>query len=250
MFEISAYIFFSTTALVVVVAGSYFFALKRGFKSLDALIMLLSMAVAAFIGARLFNILIHFDWFLDNPSQIFSLSFAGFSLYGGLIFAILAGLVVGQLRKIPLFKFADTTIPFVGIGIAIFRIGCFITGCCFGKETDLPWGVTFEKLSPAHLSQINESVLGSLAVSPVHPTQLYELIAALIGVLIVVIILKKKKPAGTAFLAFGIWFSAFRLFNNFLRVLPYSDTVNNYFYPIFYITIIFICGYLLVKKRK
>ena len=44
------------------------------------------------------------------------------------------------------------------------RIGCFLTGCCYGSETDLSWGMAFPQGSPP-----TEGL--------VHPTQLYELAA-------------------------------------------------------------------------
>lgn len=254
LFTVSAYNFFTALALAVLVVGSYIFARKRGFKKMDTILMLFSMTVAAFVGARLFNILIHFDWYREDYARLFTFSLTGFSLYGGIIMAIVVGFLISVVRRIPLLKFADTVIPFVGTSIILMRIGCFLNGCCFGKETDLPWGVTYPPLSPAHIHQLSDNVLGSLSVSPVHPTQLYEMLAALIGTIFIIFILKNKKPDGTAFLVFGMWFSAFRWFNIYFRVLPYSDLVQYYLYPILYAIIIVICAYmlsrLLVKQHQ
>jgi phosphatidylglycerol:prolipoprotein diacylglycerol transferase len=147
-------------------------------------------------------------------------------------------------------KFADTVTPFIGIGIVLMRIGCFLNGCCFGKETDLPWGVKFPQFSPAHIWQISENVFGSLEVKPVHPTQIYELIAALFCTILALLIIKKKKPAGTAFLVCGIIFSAFRWFNMQFRVLPYSEAVLNFWYPLLYAAIIILCVYFLIKINR
>jgi phosphatidylglycerol:prolipoprotein diacylglycerol transferase len=126
--------------------------------------MLLGMGLFSFIGARIFNVFINFDSYKDNFTRIFSLNFEGFSLYGGALFAIISGLFIARYKKINLLKFADTAIPFVGIGIAIMRIGCFLNGCCFGKETNFPWGVKFPFLSPAHIEQISGNILNSTSV--------------------------------------------------------------------------------------
>jgi len=253
LFKISAYSFFTIAALAAVITGSYWYARKRGFKMEETIYMLLGMGLFSFIGARIFNVCVNFEWYKEDYSRVFSMDFEGFSLYGGAIFAVIAGAVIGQIKKINLLKFADSVIPFVGIGIALMRIGCFLNGCCFGKETNLPWGVKFPYLSPAHIEQISGNIISSTTVHAVHPTQIYELIAALIGTLMALIIIKKGKPAGTALLAFGIWFTAFRWLNMQFRVLPYSDMMINWVYPSIYAGIIVVCAVLLIRiiyKKK
>ena len=49
------------------------------------------------------------------------------------------------------------------LGQFIGRLGCFMAGCCYGKECHLPWAVTFN----------NPDTLAPVGVA-VHPTQLYE----------------------------------------------------------------------------
>lgn len=247
LFTAGAYSFFTVTALLVAVIGSYLYAIRRGFKKTDSILMLLGMGVAVFVGARLFNIAVNYQWYLQHPARAVSLSASGFSLYGGIVFAIAAGALIARARKITLMKFADTVTPFIGIGIALMRIGCFLYGCCFGKVTNLSWGVTFPKYSPAHIYQISQDTFAAFKVAPVHPTQIYELIAAIIGTIIALYIIGKKKPDGTAFLAFAIFFSAFRWFNMQFRVLDYSETVTTIWYPLFYAAIIIICGLTMVK---
>lgn len=252
LLTVGAYTFFTVAALVVAVIGSYWFARRRGFGQADSLMMLLGMGLSVFIGARLFNILVNYEWYAQDPARAVSLSAAGFSLYGGILFAIVAGLLIARARRIPLMKFADTVTPFIGIGIILMRIGCFLNGCCFGKITSLPWGVTFPKYSPAHMYQISQNVLGAFKVEPVHPTQIYEMIAALAGTILALVILKKKPalPDGTAFLAFAIFFSAFRWFNMQFRVLTYSDATLDIWYPLLYATIIAVCGFLMLRLHK
>jgi len=248
--QVSAYSFFTLAALVVVLAGSYWFAMKRGFKKSDVIVMLLGIGLSVFIGARLFNIAVNFEWYVEDPSRIFALTATGFSLYGGILLAVLVGLVISFWRKIPLFKFADTVTPFIGIGIALMRVGCFLNGCCFGKETDLPWGVKFPSISPAHMHQISDNLIGSTTVHVVHPTQIYELIAAVLGTIIAFYLIKRGKPDGTAFLICGMYFSAFRWLNMQMRVLSYSDIMINVWYPLLYAAVIVVCGILLVQINR
>ncbi len=250
LFTVSAYSFFTAAALAVAVVGSYLYALRRGFKSADCLLMLFGMGLSVFIGARFFNVVVNYEWYRSDPARIFSLDDAGFSLYGGIIFAIIAGLLIARMQKISTWKFADTVTPFIGIGITLMRIGCFLNGCCFGKVTSLPWGVKFPPYSPPHLYQISQNPFSAFTVLPIHPTQIYELIAAVLGTLLALAILKKKKPDGTAFLVFAIFFTAFRWLNMQFRVLPYSEAVINLWYPLFYAAIILVCGYFLIKINR
>ncbi len=249
-FEVSAYTFFAYAALLVVVGGTFLFAGKQGFRAKDSLWMLLGMGISTFIGARLFNVLVNFPWYREDLSRIFAFDTRGFSLYGGIAMGMIAGFAISRYRKIPLVKFADTTTPFVGIGIAVWRVGCFLNGCCFGKETALPWGVTFPQFSPAHKHQISENFLDSLTVHPVHPTQIYELLAALFGSILIFFVLRKQKVDGTASLVAAIWFTLFRLINMEFRVLSYSEGITRYFYPLFYIIILVGCVFWLYTIHK
>jgi phosphatidylglycerol:prolipoprotein diacylglycerol transferase len=249
-FTITAYSFFTAAALLVAVIGGYFFARRRGLKRNDSLWMLLGMGLSVFIGARLFNVIINLDWYAQEPARAVALTATGLSLYGGVVFGALAGAGIARARRIPLLKFADTVAPFVGIGIALMRVGCFLNGCCFGKVTDLPWGVKFPPYSLAHMHQISENPFTAFSVQPVHPTQLYELAAALLCTLLAFILIKKKTPHGTAALACVILFSVFRLINMQLRALTYSDTTLNIWYPLFYAAIIAVSGIYLFKLIK
>jgi len=58
------------------------------------------------------------------------------------------------------------------LGEAAGRLGCFSAGCCHGTPTDLPWGMVFD--DPRSL--VDEKYLGV----PIHPTQLYSSLAALV----------------------------------------------------------------------
>ena len=108
------------------------------------------------------------------------------------------------------------------------RTGCFLNGCCFGTVTSLPWGVTFPTGSSAWALQIlsGESSLFDFAAQPkpVHPTELYEIIAAAVfGALAMWLLLRhrsspaRRTPAGVPFLVFALGFTLFRLADDFLR---------------------------------
>src|SRR3989337_1833676 len=139
------------------------------------------LIVAALIGARLLFLLTEFHDFGDNPLEVFKIWKGGLVFYGGFIGALPAGIWDVKPNKMPLWKTADIIAPALALGQSLGRIGCFSAGCCYGREADVPWAVTFT----------DPNSLARLGV-PLHPTQLYE--SALdLGIFLFLITLRKRK---------------------------------------------------------
>ena len=65
----------------------------------------------------------------------------GFVFYGGLIFGTGYVLIYSLvLKKFPSNRLA-WLLPALGLGHALGRVGCFLSGCCFGLSCDLPWAI-------------------------------------------------------------------------------------------------------------
>jgi len=120
--------------------------------------------------------------------------------------ALLGGLLVFLLVK-KLIHFHHPTadlftiymIVFIGIG----RLGCLFSGCCFGTETSLPWGISYGLGTLPHwlhfyTGRINELNSSSLII---HPVQLYESIFLLLGALPLVLKARSKKIEGKIILS-------------------------------------------------
>lgn len=109
------------------------------------------------------------DYYLANPGQIFSIETfeSGGTFYGGVLGGAVWVLLYAHYQKMPLLPVLDLCAAPVALGHAIGRIGCFAAGCCYGRPTTLPWGVTFT-------SPVAEKVAGTPLNVPLHPTQLYE----------------------------------------------------------------------------
>ncbi|MBI2464646.1 prolipoprotein diacylglyceryl transferase [Candidatus Shapirobacteria bacterium] len=243
--ELWPYSTFCILAAVVVVGGTGVAATKRKMAGVKVLITLLMAATGAFVGARGLYVLTNLQ---NNKVSYWDWNFHNFSLYGGIMVAMAMGFMAARLLKINPIKLADVTTPFVGIGIALIRVGCYLHGCCFGTETTLPWGVKFAPFSPAHIYQLRQEGGEIFEVHPVHPTQIYELIAALMGSMIATIVLKRKMKNGAATIIFWTWFSACRLIIHFLRQ-PSSPLDGSMFYPVLYVLIV-VLGMTYVYKRK
>lgn len=106
----------------------------------------------------------------------------GYVYYGGLVTGTLAVLLLLRLHNLPLLRTADIVAPYLALGEAIGRIGCFLNGCCWGAPCTLSWAVRFSAGSLAFQQQVRDGLLdpSSAASLPVHPTQLYAAVGLLL----------------------------------------------------------------------
>jgi len=151
-------------------------------------------------GARILYVLLDIEFYAQNPIEIFMLPHGGLAFYGGAIAAIAAELVYLKLKKLSVYKIGDLIIPYVALGQAIGRIGCFLNGCCYGKPTDFFFGVTFP--GEAHA---------------VYPTQIFSsfFLIFLYGFLRLLQELNVKP--GIVLVSYGLLYSAGRFSIEFFR---------------------------------
>lgn len=92
----------------------------------------------------------------------------GFTWYGGLLAGTTAAIIMTRRWRMPLGAVAGAMAVPLSVAYAIGRLGCLVSGDgTYGRPTSLPWGMTFPN--------------GVVATEvPVHPTPLYEAIAALL----------------------------------------------------------------------
>ena len=95
----------------------------------------------------------------------------GLSSHGGYIFGILAGLLYFKFKKVDLLKYADAVIPYMLIGWAIGRIGCFLNWDSYGKLTSVAWAVVVNG-EARHPTQLYESFGYLIAFFFMHPQNL------------------------------------------------------------------------------
>ncbi len=188
---------------------------RRGIEPDTVLDICFAVMVSSLIGVRLAYVLTHLSQY-DPWYRIFFIWDGGLTLYGGVILAIAAVWWAARRRGIPFLRIADVLAPGVMLGIGITRIGCFLAGCCFGKPTDLPWGVHFPPTCRAGTE------FGAQAL---HPAQLYSSAVAF-GVFGLLIWLEKK-PArpGTTFGRFLLFYGLTRFLLEFTRYIEPTQVI-------------------------
>jgi phosphatidylglycerol:prolipoprotein diacylglycerol transferase len=176
------------------------------------------VGLAGIVGARIFYVLYHIPYFKEHPSEIIKFWEGGAVFFGGFLFALITGIVylIRNKKYLPFWPIADFASEALALGMFFGRWGCFFNGCCFGKETHLPWAVVFPPGSPAY------EVMDSL---PIHPSQLYESFANLILFFILLKIEQKKPFDGFIFLFYMFFASLIRFLVDFTR---YYEPENVY----------------------
>src|SRR5258706_1471833 len=162
-------------------------------------------------------------YFTEPDVQVFSLDFlrSGGVFYGGLLGGFFAVVLLVHLYKLPFGKVADAFAPGVALGQAFGRQGCFSAGCCWGKPTDLPWGVHFTELGHEYTGVPIYTADGSDL--HLHPTQLYESFFMFLLFGFLVYLHRKKKFNGQVLIAYGIIYALFRFLIEFIRDDPRGD---------------------------
>ncbi len=172
------------------------------------------------VGARIFHILEYFGEFLDDPMSMI-ITQGGFSIYGGLVFGVIAGGVYLKRREVPIIPTLDALAPAMILGYGVGRIGCQISG-------DGDWGIQANMaLKPGWLPDwlwaqtYENNVLGVVIQSPgVYPTPLYETVMALLIFYFLWLIRKATyRP--------GYMFSIYLLLSGLERLLIEQIRVNS-----------------------
>ncbi|RJO66494.1 MAG: prolipoprotein diacylglyceryl transferase, partial [Myxococcales bacterium] len=200
-------------------------ARRKGLSERAILNLSLLIVFSALLGSKLFHVL--FDglsaYYVENPLEPLAFWRGGQVYYGGFLFAVLAAWGYCHLRSLPFWAVADCYSPAIALGLAFTRIGCFVSGCCYGKPTDSMVGIQYGRGYPATNAQIRDGLIAqdSTASLPIHATQLYESAGCfLIFLLLWFIYRKKQKADGGAFLLFGILYGIIRFMIEFLRDDP------------------------------
>jgi phosphatidylglycerol:prolipoprotein diacylglycerol transferase len=117
--------------------------------------------LSGFIGAKLLYCIIEFKVIIDNPWQ--AISGSGFVVYGGIISGILAAIIYCKLKRVSFFSYFDLAVPSIALAQGFGRIGCFLAGCCYGRETNSTFGIVFghSAIAPNGVKLIPTQLLSS-----------------------------------------------------------------------------------------
>jgi phosphatidylglycerol:prolipoprotein diacylglycerol transferase len=185
-----------------------------GEKIADVTLWLMMGGIA---GARFVYVTTYWrEEFADQPfKEVFMVQHGGLVYYGGFIGAALAGMIYIRWKKLSLWKTADVLAPSIALGSVFGRIGCLLNGCCYGRPTDLPWGLTFTNPQAHELS-------GTPLGIPLHPTEIYDALLNLALYGFLAWLFRRKKFDGQIFATYLICYAVTRSITEYFRG-DYSD---------------------------
>lgn len=191
-----------------IVAGCLTAEYRAGKQKLDSeqiFPMILWCLVGGFFCAKLLFWITEWKSIVQDPKFIMETLSSGFVVFGGIIGGILTGLLYCRIRKLVFFKYADVILPSVALAQGFGRIGCFLAGCCYGKETESIFSVIFQnsEYAPNHVALI--------------PTQLYSSGLDFLHFFLLLLIARNKKEDGQVTACYLIFYSIGRFVIEFFR---------------------------------
>jgi phosphatidylglycerol:prolipoprotein diacylglycerol transferase len=197
----------------------------------------------------------------QNLFEMINITSGGLTYYGGFLLAFPTLVIYARMKKIPLRLGMDIIAPCLMVGLGFGRVGCFLNGCCYGAQCDLPWAVHFPYgsyayedefrngeinapaslqvttpdgeralVSPKQLSAYPQlkSIAKSQESRPVHPAQLYTTITAFILAAMLVAYYSMPHTPGMVFALMMVLEGIARFILELLRVEPPVMYVHGY----------------------
>ncbi|MFX0194741.1 MAG: prolipoprotein diacylglyceryl transferase [Candidatus Hodarchaeota archaeon] len=195
-------------------------AAERQRLDLGKVVLVLAMTLlVVFIGARLYLIIESLDNLSHTTISLSTFLHGGSASFGAYLGLILGAYIGASFFRLPKREFLDCLAPSVALGIVLGRIGCFLSGCCFGKPTDVIWAVRFPVGSYSYYAQLQTGLIEHhQSPLPVHPTQLYEaLYTSLVFLILIMYRGKTPKQPGKLFALLFILYPMGRFIIEFFR---------------------------------
>ncbi len=220
-------------AIVAGVGGGTIAAARAGFSIYRSVAALLLITVILMAGSKLLYTA-EAHWFPSDdyvPLRARGL-LHGFRIPGGILLLGMMMPLICWLLRLPSRRFGDVAVLAVAAALVLVRTGCFLNGCCFGRVSRLPWALSFPRGSWVfwyHRAQgwIPEAAERSL---PVHPLQIYFLVAAAASFALVAWRLRAPHRPGSVQLLFYALFLSTTAALEPLRAN--SLTLNNWLAPV------------------
>lgn len=249
--EIHAYTLAALVGILAVLLFTYFTAKRRGLDEITMLFAMLFAAAGAFLGGRILyaltnirELIVIFRHLGDFKSfgsflRFVYPYFSGAVFYGGLIFGILFAWLYLRKTKKPIGGYTDIG----AIGIPLFhgigRIGCFLSGCCYGVESKCGF-------------VMHHSIIDEANGVRRFPVQLCEVVFNFALAAVLYVLLKKGKLQGKLLNVYLYAYPVFRFLDEFLR----GDEYRGIWYGLStsqWISLLLILGntvFLLIARSK
>ena len=214
--EISAYMLMALIGGLIVLFFTYKLAPKYGLDDIHMLYMMLFSSLGVLGGGHILYGITNMDLLshtLQNLHEISSFSvlieravaiFGGSVFYGGLIGSVLVCMVYLKHNRLPVGPYADVACLAIPLFHFFGRLGCFLSGCCYGIEW--AYGLVY-----------HHSMVTAANGVPRFPVQLVEATLNLVLFFLLFCFLKKERCKNHLLPLYLTVYPVYRFFLEFLR---------------------------------
>ncbi|TYR80092.1 prolipoprotein diacylglyceryl transferase [Priestia megaterium] len=218
-------------------------SVKRGLPK-DIFVDLVLFAVPiAIISARIYYVAFEWDYYSQHLNEIPQIWQGGIAIHGGLIGAVITGIIFAKVKRLSFWKLVDIAAPSIILGQAIGRWGNFMNQEAHGDP------VTRSFLEGLHLPDfiINQMYINGTYY---HPTFLYESLWNLAGFALLLLLRRVNLRRGELFLSYVIWYSIGRFFIEGLRTDSLMLTETLRIAQVISLVLIVVAAALIAIRRK
>ncbi|MCQ5454332.1 prolipoprotein diacylglyceryl transferase [Bacillus paralicheniformis] len=215
---------------------------RRGLHK-DTFVDLVLFAIPiAILCARAYYVIFQWGYYSEHPDQIIQIWNGGLAIHGGLIGAVLTGIIYAKVKGLSFWKLADIAAPSILLGQAIGRWGNFMNQEAHG-----------EAVSRAFLENLHlpDFIINQMYIDGQYyqPTFLYESLWSFTGVFVLLLLRKANLKRGELFLIYVIWYSMGRYYIEGLRTDSLMLTANLRIAQVISIVLILSAAALIAYRR-
>lgn len=219
--KIPSYGMCALLGIIIVLLSAIIRAKKKGINYADILAIAAVSVLGAYIGGTLLYIVTAYSVTdIINYISRFDFSFissAGLVFYGGLIGGVVGAFLGSKIISIKLSDIEDDIVPFIPFGHAVGRVGCFLSGCCYGIEYKGIFAITY-----------TNPVIGLSGDVSYFPVQLLEAFLDIMIVIILLIYSRKKRKKFDLLSMYMFLYAILRFCTEFLR----GDEIRGLYFSI------------------
>ena len=213
-------------------------AKKRGYNEDNLLDMAIIAVICGLLGGKLLYIITDMKNILNHTSNIKDLLTGGLVVYGSILGGAIGVILYCKKKNWKTLEIFDLVAPGVILAQGFGRIGCFLAGCCYGKETEAFFGVEFPHsfYAPAGVKLI--------------PTQLMSSGFDFLLAIFLIWYSRKERKSGRVFSLYVIFYSLGRFFVEFLRGDVYRGFIGPLSTSQFISIFTIIVGIIIFNKNR
>ena len=211
-FVVSWHGFFSFIAVATAVFLVGRWAPLKGIDPDDIYSIAIFAIIGGIIGARLVHVVDHWDFYQQNPADVFAIWAGGIGLWGGILGGFIGGAGYALIVKQPVGVIADLTAPALLFVQTIGRLGDIVNGEHCARATNFIFG--FMWTNP--VSDARNCGAEGVGVS-VQPVIAYEMLWNMLALLVIWKLRGRLRPDGMLFVLYLALYSIGRFMISFAR---------------------------------